>query len=151
MGDSTTKSVCFFARLCCLTFVASLLGCSAPPSELLHPVSGHVTHAGKPLATGTVSFRPDGAKGNKSPHHPTGSIGAEGKYTLFTAGKPGAPPGWYQVVVYAHEPALDSGGAHPGLPKSLIPTRYSTTESPLFREVLENGAPGAYALSLEAK
>lgn len=133
-------------------WAALLLGCSSPPTELLHPVNGVVTHAGKPLATGTVSFRPDVAKGNKSLHHPTGSIGVDGKFTLFTAGKPGAPPGWYKVVVNAHEPALDSGGAHPGMPKSIIPVRYSGFETtPMAVEVLEKPAAGHYDLKLEAK
>lgn len=132
-------------------FCVALLGCSSAPNELLHPVSGQVTFGGKPLTTGTVSFRPDASKGNKSEHHPTGTIGADGKFTLFTGGHAGAPPGWYKVVVNAHEPALDTGGAHPGLPKSIIPTRYAGNDTPLAREVLENPAAGAYDLTLEAK
>lgn len=136
-----------------LLAIPLIAGCSSPPGELLYPVAGRVTYAGKPLTTGSVTLVPDTVKGNKSDHRPTGTIGADGRYTIYSpVGRLGAPPGWYKVAVRAHEPALDTGGAHPGLPKYIIPQRYAGNETtPLAVEVLEKPAPGAYDLVLEAK
>lgn len=138
-----------------LTRLLSLLalavgGCWGGEDARLIPVAGTVTYAGRPLTTGTVSFRPDAARGNHSLHHPTGAIDAQGRYELFTAGKPGAPPGAYKIVVFASEQVRPTASVHPGLPKSLIPPRYNDpADTPLTIEVLANSADGAYDLRLE--
>src|SRR5262249_13520830 len=72
------------------------------------PVAGKVRVDGKPLTTGSVSFRPDKAKGNTSTYEPAGDIDADGNYKLYTpvradAPKEGAPPGWYRVAVISAE------------------------------------------------
>src|SRR4051812_40534827 len=79
-----------------VVFVAA--GCA--DGEKLAPVAGKVTVDGKPLTSGSVSFRPDASQGNSSQHQPTGTIDAEGNYELFVPpAKKGAPLGWYKVVV----------------------------------------------------
>src|SRR5262249_25269215 len=104
------------AGLLMLAAVAGWLGlvagCGAGGVRLV-PVVGKVTVDAKPLNTGTVSFRPDKAKGNTEPHEPAANIEADGTYKLYTAYKEGAPTGWYKVAVVAAEP-----GAYP--PKKLF-------------------------------
>jgi hypothetical protein len=136
---------------CCLALsllLVLVLGCGS--SEALVPVAAHVMHGGKPLTTGTVSYRPDAAKGNKSLHHPTGTIDDQGNYRLHTSGSEGAPPGWYKVVVFANEKQDDAKKAHPGMPKSIIPARYNEDKTtPLSVEVKADAAAGSYDLKLE--
>lgn len=135
----------------CLVFGVCLLlfptGCG-PAGPVLHEVRGAVKYAGVPLTTGVVSLRGD--KGNSTLHIPTGTIDGSGRYRVFTNGKPGAPPGWYRVVVFATEPTVDTGKVSPGMPKSIIPIRYNNaTTSPLEIEVTATPAEGAYDLQLE--
>lgn len=98
--------------------------------ERFIPVSGKVSIEGKPLIVGSVSFRPDAAKGNPSQHHPTGSIDPSGNFELYTIGKKGAPPGWYKVVVFADANAQSKQtAAHPLPPRWLVNTRYLTEQT----------------------
>ena len=128
---------------------AALLGCSGG-SEKFIPVSGVVTEAKRPLARGAVSLHPDREKGNKSLHHPTGTIDAQGRYIMFTAGREGAPAGWYKVVVFSSEPVEIKGKAHPGMPKSLINVRYNQSQTtPLTIEVKPDASPGSYDFDLQ--
>src|SRR5262249_14047953 len=83
--------------------VWALAGCGDGSGLKVVPVAGKLTIDGQPLTTGSISFRPDAARGNRSQHHPTGTIDEEGRYQLFTAGKKGAPLGWYKVMVFAQE------------------------------------------------
>ncbi len=119
-----------------ITTLLPAAGCDRG-GETLVPVEGKVTIAGEPLTAGAVSFRPDRNAGNSSLHHPTGPIDAEGNYRLFVGQRAGAPPGSYQVVVFANEPAEDEQGAvHPGMPKTLIDRRYNAPETtPLSAKV----------------
>src|SRR5262245_64337673 len=128
--------------------VAALLvagGCSKDSDGFL-PVSGKVTADGKPITVGSVTFRPDASKGNKTMHHPTGNIEADGTYTLYTISKPGAPPGWYRVMVFAD----GNPNPRPGVePQWLHNVKYTTEGSTdLSFEVVEKAQPGAYDLKL---
>ncbi len=119
------------------------------------PVSGKVILQDEPWTAKTtvVLFKPDASKGNTSSFEPTGTVDAEGNYTLTTKGKNGAPLGWYKVIVTARE---DAAPEHPKLPtqhrpvaRSLLPAKYGQAEtSGLSIEVVENPAPGAYDLKL---
>jgi hypothetical protein len=106
---------------------------------------------GKPLTTGSISFRPDKAKGNTTPYEPAGDIDAQGNYKLYTAittdaPREGAPPGWYKVAVISAEP-----GVYPPR-KFFLPPKYGDIEtSSLTREVVEGAAPGAYDFDLSSK
>jgi len=111
------------------------------------PVTGKVYLGDRPLTTGSVSFRPDASKGNNSTLEPSGDIGPDGTYKVSTNGKPGAPPGWYKVVVAADVPSNPDDPY--SMPKSIIGTKYAdpnTTD--LSIEVVENPPPGAYDLKV---
>jgi hypothetical protein len=118
------------------------------------PVRGRITVGSEPLTASTtvVLFKPDAAKGNTSPFEPTGTVDAEGNYTLHTNGKKGAPAGWYKVVVTAAEaPSFRGKGPRTQMPgaKSLVAAKYGQAKTTdLAVEVIENPAPGAYDLKL---
>jgi hypothetical protein len=133
-----------------LGLCALACGCR-PADEPLVPVAGRITLGGKPVSEGSISFRPDTAKENKSLHHPTGSIDAQGRYRLYIREREGAPAGWYKVIVFVNEPIADERGrVHPGMPKSLIDSRYNRpNDTPLAVEVKLGAAPGSYDFDVE--
>lgn len=119
------------------------------------PVAGKVTLNDTPLTAKTtiVVFKPDASRGNTSTFEPTGTVDADGNYTLKTKGKDGAPLGWYQVIVTAREEAAPthpkSPKQHRPVAKSLLPAKYGRAEtSGLSIEVVEKPEPGAYDLKL---
>jgi hypothetical protein len=129
-------------------------GCDRSGVGPTWPVTGQVTLDDEPLTAKStiVLFKPDASKGNSSTFQPTGTVDAKGVYHLSTAGKKGAPPGWYTVLVTAREEAPT---VHPTNPrqrpvsKSLVPARYGDEKSsPLSVEVVEKPQPGAYDLKL---
>lgn len=125
-----------------------LTGCGGPKGPVLFPVSGVVTVDGAPAEGAGVSFRPDASKGNKIEWFPTGVADKEGKFTLTTTAKPGAPPGWYKVVVMPYSPPPFGGEAKKAAPPSFN-VKYSRPEaSDLSIEVTKSPAPGAYDLKL---
>jgi hypothetical protein len=137
--------------------VLPALGCG-DSSEVgkTYPVAGKITLDGEPLtaASTVVLFKPDAARGNSSPFEPTGTVDGEGKYTLVTKGKKGAPPGWYKVTVTAtgglFEATKGPTKRHPG-PRSLLPARYGqAATTPFSIEVVEYPAPDSYDLRLTA-
>jgi hypothetical protein len=132
-------------RLLGLILLAALAGCDSSGVGRLVPVKGQVTIDGKPLTTGSLVFKADSAKGTISKFEPTGTIAADGGYSLFTKEKEGAPLGWYKVGVVAQE----SNPSDPYALKSLIPARYNEAEtSGLAVEVVTKPAAGAYDLKL---
>jgi hypothetical protein len=135
------------ARLLALSVIATVCGCSSQ-GETFFPVSGKVRVNGKPLPIGAVSFRPDVSRGNECLHHPTGEIDADGHYELFTLGQPGAPPGWYKVLVFADE-NQKGGEIHPLMPRWATHIKYTSEQlTDLFVEVVETPVPGTYDLEL---
>ncbi len=116
------------------------------------PVAGTITVNGKPLrlgqgAFGRVWFHPDTSRGNRCPQVPSGVIDAQGGYTLTTREVPGAPPGWYRVMLVATEPV---DPRQPSRKRSLIHARYTAVEtSGLAVQVVAKAAPGAYDLKLK--
>jgi hypothetical protein len=124
-----------------------LLGCGAPPDGFT-PVRGKVSYQGKPLGTGVVILTADTARGNKTAHEPRGTIDENGTYQVTTAGKPGAPPGWYKVGVVCTRAKNDKNLY--AIPDSLIPKHYGEPEkSKLAIEVVDKPAAGAYDLDLK--
>lgn len=82
------------------TVIAVLLvGCSKTP-EKLYPVSGTVSAGDRPLTGGTIQFEMM-SKGESSGNVYTSSseIDEQGRYTLSTFDKPGAPAGEHRVWV----------------------------------------------------
>jgi hypothetical protein len=112
-----------FRRIGILGIVCSglMVGCDPGPQPLA-PVTGQVTYQNQPLPRGTIVFVPDADRGNNGPLA-QGIIQSQGRYSLQTEGKPGAPPGWYRVTVIA----VEESPAYRGVrftPRSLVPERY---------------------------
>ena len=136
--------------------VGGLIGCAGDPYGLgkTAVVRGRVTVGDVPLQTGIVTFQPDTARGNTTPHQPTANIDRNGHYELFTVGKVGAPLGSYKVLVTAIESDEDLAKQAPSpgrsrMPKSVINLKYRTPKTTdLVIEVVESPAPGAYDLKL---
>jgi hypothetical protein len=128
-------------------------GCGGDDSGVgtTYPVAGQVTLDNVPLKAevGNVLFKPDRSKGNDSAFEPVGKIDPEGNYTLSTNGKAGAPPGWYKVIVTAHDGKLNRNPNRPPTPTALVPPQYGTPETTdLSVEVVESPGTGAYDLKL---
>jgi hypothetical protein len=114
----------------------------------LFPVSGKVYVDGKPIDSGSVSFRPDAEKGNAYGFEPIGEISADGTYRLMTVKGVGAPAGWYKVVVRYDKPYKSMYE----VAVSLLPPKYGSAETtPLAVEVTKQPPDGAYDLKLETK
>lgn len=135
-------------RILFLFLSASLVGCGDNSGiGKTYPVVGKVSVDGKPVPAGTLSFRPDKAKGNKNLHEPFGQIDASGNYKMFTLKKEGVPPGWYRVAVNASEPV--EVGNMSGAARWFANPKFATADmSGLSVEVVENPAPGAYDFKL---
>ncbi|MFM7317304.1 MAG: hypothetical protein ACKO5E_10185 [bacterium] len=96
-GISLPKSKGNFATCLLATFIFAN-GCKkeAPPGPpKLVPVSGKVTHEGKPLAGAVVVFNPSGTEGNLS----IGETDANGEFKLSHMNFPGCSAGQYKVGV----------------------------------------------------
>ena len=128
-----------------LALAALTLGCRGD-SEKFFPVSGKVTAGGQIVNKGSVGFRADASKGNKTLHIPTGDIDPQGNYTLYTIGKSGAPPGWYKVVVTADSNPNPAPGVEPKWMHHAKYTNEGSTD--VLLEVVENAPNGAYDLKL---
>ncbi len=130
--------------------VALVAGCGDKSSlGSLHDVKGKVTIDGTPMTAGSVRFVPDKAKGNQAGHEPVGVIGSDGSYSLSTAGKTGAPAGWYKVTVASGDIPESS---KPFAAKSALNPRYNSPEfTDLNVEVVSSPASGAYDLKLSSK
>ena len=108
-----------------------LLGCGERSIELV-PVRGKVLVGEQPITAGTVSFRPDAGRGNQTMEQPAGTLQSDGGFELFTAERPGAPIGWYRVLVMADNfqvidpPPSPVWPEYPEgfLPKPLVHERY---------------------------
>src|SRR5438045_3467653 len=106
-----------FLWLC--TFV--LAGCdNSPKLPPMAPVSGKVTMDSKPVTSGNVSLLPQSTD-NKAGLS-AGQIGEDGSYTIFTAGKEGAPLGKYKVTV---TPSMVPQSGAGGMPKATFNQKYS--------------------------
>jgi hypothetical protein len=133
--------------------LGAAVGCQNATENFL-PVAGKVTLEGKPLQVGTVSFRADTSKGNKTMHVPNAEIDSQGNYELVTQGKKGAPPGWYKVVVFANAHDLVALSAppttaRPAAPKWMMHVKYTDpSTTPLAIEVVATPSAGAYDLNV---
>lgn len=133
-----------------LLFTLMMVGGCGPGEEKLVPVSGTVTIQGSPLPYGTVTLIPEGAAGNTSTSQPFGKVGSDGKYTVETNGKPGAPLGKYVVTVSSVKPSTPEEGMKP--PVWAASQEYlDPSKSGLTLEVVEQAAAGAYDIKLEKK
>lgn len=134
---------CLFSFIVLVTVCA---GCGGSDGPVLVPVKGVATVDGAPVAGLGISFRGETAPG-KPEYFPGGSTDAKGAYSLITAGKDGAPPGTYKVVVF---PPSSAPGAE--APKIAAPTfnrKYLAPETTdLTVKVGAGAAAGTYDLKL---
>jgi hypothetical protein len=151
---SSSGSRRLLAAIAWCAFVA--LGCGDSSGVgTTYPVSGRITLGGQSwtAANTTILFKPDARRGNDSRFEPVGTVDGDGTYTVSTLGREGAPPGWYRVVVAAHdgkvEPARQTRTERP-VPTSLLPEKYGAAETTdLFVQVVEEPEEGAYDLKLK--
>jgi hypothetical protein len=125
----------------------ALAGLAAGCGGGRHPVEGRVLLKGKPLTgqAGAVVLKPDAGKGNQSAVAPVGVLQRDGTFTVLTDGRPGAPPGWYKVVVIATAPSANPNEDT----RRLLHRRYeSEATTPLAVEVVADPDPGRYDLQL---
>jgi hypothetical protein len=131
---STRALIC----LNCMVILVISEGCkqSEPPPgpPKLVPVTGKITHEGKPLAGAIVQFNPTGPIGNLLS---IGETDENGKYELSHMNFPGCAPGGYKVAVsltlttqgkpvtIAQQSALSPSPATIGA-KEVIPAKYSS-------------------------
>lgn len=108
-----------------------------------------VTYEGNRLTAGDIVFFPDDGTKIAGADLPQSKIAPDGGYQLATAGRPGAPPGKYRVVVVAqtNERPPDTP-ANPLDIYSLVPMRYSVFDSTPLRKVVA-ADPGDYDLKLK--
>ena len=135
-----------FHWLCAAATVAIgiVAGCDSSGTGRLFPVAGKVTVDGKPLAMGSLVFKPDAAKGNTSTFEPSGTIANDGSYTLFTKEKRRTG----RLVQGGHRRA-EASPDDPYAMKSLVPERYNDAEtSGLTMEIVATPAADAYDLKL---
>jgi hypothetical protein len=112
-----------------------------------YPVVGRVLLNGEPLEglEGGVVLKPDAGKGNKGRVSPIGVLQRDGSFSVLTNGRPGAPAGWYKVILTATE-----SGANPNDDSPLrVNARYmAEAATPLAVEVVARPAPDRYDLQL---
>jgi hypothetical protein len=115
-------------------------GCGGDGPSLA-PLSGTVSVAGQPLASGLVQFVPEAPTGPPA----VGSVEA-GRFTARTAGRAGAVPGRYRIRVEARMAAADETDT---LPRSLVAGKYlDPSRSGLTCEVIA-GQDNVLELTLE--
>jgi hypothetical protein len=124
-------------------------GCG-PAAVKLVPVSGKITVQGAPLPYGNITLVPDAANGNQTKLQPRATIGADGKYTLETDGKQGAPLGSYIVTISSVKPSTPEDGYKP--PVWAASQDYmDPSKSGLGLTVIEGAHEGAYDFDLTKK
>jgi hypothetical protein len=141
--------------LLAVLLVGPVFGCaSTATEEKWAPVAGTVKVEGQPLTKGWLTFYPDDAKGNGSTRLPVAEITSNGSYELTTNGKPGAPCGFYKVVVAASKdpiplkPPRNPDGSPKGL-RWLVHDKYTRPETTdILSEVIEEPAAGRYDFDL---
>lgn len=154
---SASRPLTRWPLLCgCGALLLALAACSRPEPYGVGPtvpVKGQILVAGKPLrlpanAFARVWFHPDSAKGNSCPQVPAADLQPDGSFALATRDAPGAPPGWYKVMLVAttHVDPNNPSRRRP----AFVAARYGSPDtSGLAVRVVAEPAPGAYDLRLK--
>lgn len=88
-----------------VALVCAALGCSKTSKK--YPVKGVVKLDGAPVAGATVTFLPDGEKGQPA----SGMTDSQGNFTLSTNNVDGAMAGNYKVTISKTKAAEQAGGS----------------------------------------
>jgi len=124
-------------------------GCGEDDGLPRQAVSGAVTFDGKPLATGSIQFQPDGSADQ-------GAVGAgaviqDGRYAVDQA--KGLTPGSYKVVILSHDSTIqieeDAPGGGVRLPPELIPPQYNVNST--LTVAVSEGKENVFDFPLEKK
>ena len=158
--DNFAKPKGWLAGLGLLSILIFANGCKkeAPPGPpKLVPVSGKITHDGKPFARAVVVFNPSGTEGNLS----IGETDANGEFKLSHMNFPGCSAGQYKVgislkmnskgkpVTLSEQSAL-APSAETMRAVEIIPDQYSSLgKTMLTAEVKPDG--GTFNFNLEGK
>ena len=137
----------YFRVAMLLAVCASVSACGKNETPLgeIAPVSGKVTVDGQAVTAGQVALIPVDSSTNTGGSVCAGQIDATGTYTIFTAGKEGAPIGKYKATVTVS--MVPSGATK--MPTAPFNAKYmDQAKSTLLIEVKANAAPGAYDLKL---
>ena len=118
-----------YILLSLLFCTAILTGCGGRQEAT---VSGTVTLDGQPLTKGNVAFYPAGSSGTAA----TGTISADGTYTVATGQQAGLPAGDYVIKVVAADPPPDDTTP----PKLLTPEKYSRVETSPLKQTIVVGS-----------
>jgi hypothetical protein len=128
-----------------LSCLALALGCSGGKGVTLAPVSGTVTVDGQPVTSGQVTFIRTTTKDEEKSGLSAGTIDSGGKYTIFTDGKAGVPPGTYKITVTPSMVPVDGKA-----PTANFNAKYrDPSATPLQKEVVASPEAGRYDLKLE--
>jgi hypothetical protein len=127
-----------------LLLILSACGCGDGIPRV--PVEGTVLVDDVPLrgATGAVTFLGESATAKDNAPRASGTIDREGRYVLFTQGKPGVPPGRYKVLVTA----VPLGAERDDTRLAVHPRYAAEQSSPLTVEVVRAPEAGHYDLKL---
>lgn len=117
-------------------FVVALIGCGSSEGPKLSPVRGKVFYGDKPAEGAVVVFQPK-SKDTQNTTAPTGTVQADGSFTLRTYPHgEGAPPGEYTVLVTWYPPdARQKENA-----KNKLPARYSDPAQTPLTATVKDGA-----------
>lgn len=134
-----------WSLLVCLAAIGGS-GC-AESGPKLFPVQGKVTlNNGTPVAFGHVILHPDVDRGNTSKEVCQGTI-QDGRYTISTGARQGAPIGAYKVSI---EAAKETSLNNPYFTEWLADEKYvDPTRSNLTMEVIANPESGRYDFKLD--
>jgi hypothetical protein len=90
---------------------------------------------------GAVVLKPDASKGNKSAVAAVGVLEPDGSFKV----RPGAPRGWYKVIITATEPGANPNNDTP----RVLNVRYEAeATTPLAIEVVAQPGEGGYDLQV---
>jgi hypothetical protein len=107
-------------------------GCGSPTPTPVVPASGVVLLEGNPVAGVVVTFAPALDLGNSGPSA-SASTGPDGKFTLTTGDRTGAPEGWYRAIL--SDPNQINAPQGEDAPKPRIHPIYQGRGTPLLFKV----------------
>lgn len=117
-------------------------------------VEGAVIVPGKPMAVANCFYSrvwlyPDSSRGNKYPRIAVAELRKDGRYSVFTDGNEGVPPGWYRVAIVAFQETRSPHGNAFQEKINVLNPKYAEPEtSGLLLHVTPDAAPDQYDLTL---
>ncbi len=122
------------AVICLLALMCPTMGCSGTKEVPVYPVSGKVTHKGKPAVGAQVVFEP--VNGSAEGTRPNAIVKPDGTFTLTTRARDdGAPAGEYKVLVVWR---VSVGNPDDGRTQNVLPEKFNNpAQTPIRATVIE--------------